>query len=96
MSMCMLLISPENLTVQDVLPDRHSVPSSRTDDIVCAWNGGEIVRMEWLFLGENTIVPMEVSNSSWNDVEFACIANYDNEPELIHLRVKGKSIRVLQ
>ena len=94
---CTLFLYTENLTVQEPLPDVHNVPSSQNNDFWCALNGEEIARMEWLFLGDNTIVPMEFTNSSWNNAEFTCIANYNNEPQLIHLRVKGMDtcIRVI-
>ena len=82
--------SPEHLTVQTSLP---AAVSSESDDMMCAWSGGEIARMEWLFLGENTIVPMEFTNSSWNDAQFECITNYGKEPKLINLVVKGKVIK---
>lgn len=82
----------ENVTVS--LPDSEDEPSSQTNDIRCTWSGGEIGRMEWLFIGNNTIVPMEYTNTSWNDAEFACFAKYGEEltqPKLINLRVKGKN-----
>ena len=92
----LVYVFPENLTVQASLPDIHIVPSNQSDDIWCAWNGEEIARMEWLFLGENTIVPMEFTSSSWSNAEFTCTANYNNETQLIHLKVKGTLFRVLQ
>ena len=41
--------------------------------------------MEWLFLGNNIIVPMEYTNSSWNNEVFECTSH-------LKLTVKGKPI----
>ena len=52
------------------------------DDLLCTWSGGEIERMEWLFLGQRTIVPMDHTNSSWNNAVFTCAMQ-------LELTVKG-------
>lgn len=52
--------------------------------------------MEWLFIGNNTIVPMEYTNMSWNNEIFGCrqMPNVEHsQPELMILTVKGKRSR---
>lgn len=79
------VFSSENLTVS--LPDSEVPPIIRADDVTCMWNGGEIARMEWLFLNETIIVPMEYTNMSWNNEKFTCM-QMSTEP--INVTVKGK------
>lgn len=92
-SMCTHIISSENLTVS--LPDSEVPPIIQDDDIRCTWSGGEIARMEWLFIDESTIVPMKYTNISWNNEEFVCmqIPMHASQPEQLNLTVKGKNTR---
>ena len=54
-----------------------------TEDMRCSWSGGDIERMEWLFLGQNTIVPMKITNSSWDGALLSCT------PQETQYTVKG-------
>lgn len=86
--MIMVFLLSENLTVS--LPDSENMPFVQADDIACTWSGGEIARMEWLFIDENTIIPMQYTNMSWNNEVFACMKMPNPQPELMNLTVKGK------
>lgn len=80
-----MVFSSENVTVS--LPDPEVTPIIQDDDVTCTWNGGEIERMEWLFINENTIVPMEYTNMSWNNEIFVC---KHMSTEGVNVTVKGK------
>lgn len=60
--------------------------SNAVDDIQCTWRGGVIDRMEWLFVGNSTIIPMDYTNTSWNDEVVECRV----QEEILHFKVKGK------
>ena len=79
------VFSSENLTVS--LPDSEVPPIIEAGDVTCTWYEGEISRMEWLFLNENIIVPMEYTNMSWNNEKFTCM-QMSTDP--INVTVKGK------
>lgn len=68
----------ENLTV---LPPGSDI-TDQTNDLLCIWSEGNIKRMEWLFLGEDRIVPMKYTNTSWDGAVFTCAAQ-------LELTVKG-------
>ena len=85
-------LSLEHLTVT-LTGLEHPSSTGQTDDIACMWTGGTISRMEWLFLGQNTIVPMEFTNSSWDEEEFTCFTKHGDamlQAESIILKVKGE------
>lgn len=80
---------PENITVSS-----HDSPlmEGHPEDLLCVWCEGSITRMEWLFLGNSIIVPMEYTNRSWDGEMFTCMAaTYDGieHVESITLEVKG-------
>ena len=49
--------------------------------------------MEWLFFGSNRIIPMEYTNSSWNDALFTCYDEMTNETDVL-LKVKGETYSI--
>ena len=85
---------PENITVSS----HHSpLVESHPEDLLCTWCGSSITRMEWLFLNNSIIVPVEYTNNSWNGEMFTCMmASYDGieHVESITLEVKGITLYV--
>ena len=75
------MLLAENVTVSLA---SHDVDLSSQNDVMrCVWSGGEIERMEWLFIGQDTIVPMMTTNSSWDGAIFTCTT------QRTKLKVKG-------
>ena len=43
-----------------------------TGDVMCTWDGPLIPTTEWLFLGDNVMSPLEISNGSWDMEMLLC------------------------
>ena len=44
-----------------------------TDDLMCVLNGTAIPQMEWLFLGDDIVSPLLITNSSWDKKVLSCM-----------------------
>ena len=65
-------VTQGNVTVYDSeesLLEEYEV----TDALLCVWNGGLIPKSEWLFLGDNIITPLAMSNRSWDMELLLCM-----------------------
>ena len=75
---CFFAVSQGNVTVYDSeesLLNRNEV----TDALLCVWNGGLILKNEWLFLGDNVITPLAMTNRSWHMELLLCMVQSDCE-----------------
>ena len=70
MSTCIITHTlAENITVSLT---EESLTEDQTRDLMCTWSGGQIPRMEWLFLGGNVIIPLEHTDRRWDKAVLLC------------------------
>ena len=50
----------------------ESLTADQTRNLTCTWSGGQIPRMEWLFLGGNVIIPLEHTDRRWDKAVLLC------------------------
>ena len=50
----------------------ESLTEDQTRYLMCTWSGGQIPRMEWLFLGGNVIIPLEHTDRRWDKAVLLC------------------------
>ena len=83
------IVFQENVTVSD-LEESLVDEGGQTDSLMCTWNGGQIPKMEWFFLGENVVVPLAHTNRSWDMALLLCmVRSNDQMQQRESFRVKG-------
>ena len=67
----MVLFYSENITIyeseQELTEAHHAV-----DSLACVWSGAPLSQMEWLFIGNNRIAPLTLTNETWDMETLAC------------------------
>ena len=70
------VVYQRNVTLYDSEQSLLQGNQNLTDAMICVWNGGLVPRSEWLFLGNNIISPLAMTNSSW---DMLCMVESDCE-----------------
>ena len=73
------VVYQRNVTLYDSEQSLLQGNQNLTDAMICVWNGGLVPRSEWLFLGNNIISPLAMTNSSWDMEQLLCMVESDCE-----------------
>ena len=74
-----IAVSQGNVTLYDSEQSLLQGNQNLTDAMICVWNGGSVPKSEWLFLGDNVISPLAMTNSSWDMELLLCMVESDCE-----------------